>query len=478
LKVGEATDRKSPETLTAVWNLSWAWCTLEHMFDNDIEEEQFSELSTQVLEQLTADGWAWADESELDRHVIPAGLDDWLPGPHLAAVLSSIDDSKLNGFDLVVVLRARARQASHDQARYYNTISEVARAVPTGRDGIPDRSEEWFEYAADELRAALTLTRRAADSEIDFAYHLTERLPQLSEALLAGDIDIRRARTIFHGVGHLADASAVDVAEAAVREASGLTTGQLRARVQKFCIDINPDDAAERYTHGVEDRRVVSAFNPDGTANLMGLQSPIDRVTAANRHINRLARSLKRAGDSRTLDQLRADVYLDLVTGSGAGSAKNNGSVDITVDLATLAELNDVSAELAGMGPVIADIARQVVAEQHGGSWSYTVTDNGHPVATGTTRRRPTAAIKRQVQARYPTCVFPGCRMPARDCDLDHRVPWAESGPTDTDHLGPLCRHDHIVRHKAGWTVHRNPDGSYIFTSRLGHTYRTSGLPP
>jgi hypothetical protein len=263
-----------------------------------------------------------------------------------------------------------------------------------------------------------------------------------------------------------------------VREASGLTTGQLRARVQKLCIDIDPDDAAERYTHGVEDRRVVSAFNPDGTANLMGLQSPIDRVTAANRHINRLARSLKRAGDLRTLDQLRADVYLDLLTGSGSGSAKNNGSVDITVDLATLAELNDKSGELAGMGPVIADIARQVVAEQHGGSWSYTVTDNGRPVATGTTRRRPTAAIKRQVQARYPTCVFPGCRMPARDCDLDHRVPWAESGPTDTDHLGPLCRHDHIVRHKAGWTVHRLADGSYIFTSRLCHTYRTSGLPP
>lgn len=446
------------------------------MFDSDIEREGFSEPPTQVLEQLTADGWAWDDES--DRHAIPDGLDHWLPGPYLAAVLSSIDVSKLNGFDLVMVLRARARQTACDQAGYYNTISEVARAVPTGQNGMPVRTDEWFEYAADELRTALTLTRRAADSEIDFAYQLEERLPQVAEALLAGDIDIRRARTIVHGVGHLPDESASQVAAAVLENASSLTTGQLRARVQRLCIDVNPEDAAERYSHGVEERRVVSDVNTDGTANLMGLQSPIDRVTAANRNINRLARSLKNAGDLRTLDQLRADVYLDLLTGSSSGSTRSKGSVDITVDLATLAELNDRSGELAGMGPVIADIARQVTAEQHDSTWSYTVTDNGRPVATGTTRRRPTAAIKRQVHARYPTCVFPGCRMPARDCDLDHRVPWAESGPTDTEHLGPLCRHDHIVRHKAGWKVHREPDGSYVFTSRLGHTYPTSGLPP
>lgn len=178
------------------------------------------------------------------------------------------------------------------------------------------------------------------------------------------------------------------------------------------------------------------------------------------------------------LDQLRADVFLDLLTGAATGIEKSNGSVDIIVDLTTLAGLDEKSGEILGMGPVIADIARQVVAEQEDGQWRHTVTDNGQPVATGTTSRRPTTAMTRQVQARYPTCVFPGCRMPARECDLDHRVPWAEGGPTDVDHLGPFCRHDHIVRHKAGWRVHRDPDGSYIFTSRLGHIYRTSGLPP
>jgi len=100
-------------------------------------------------------------------------------------------------------------------------------------------------------------------------------------------------------------------------------------------------------------------------------------------------------------------------------------------------------------------------------------------VQTGTTRRRPTADQRRAVEARDLTCVFPGCRMPAAQCDLDHRIPWSQGGPTTVDDLAPLCRHDHItVRHDAGWTYERLPSGMYRWTSRLGHTYVSGGLPP
>ena len=71
--------------------------------------------------------------------------------------------------------------------------------------------------------------------------------------------------------------------------------------------------------------------------------------------------------------------------------------------------------------------------------------------------------------------------MPARDCDLDHRIPWAEGGTTRIEDLGPLCRHDHGIRHAAGWTYKILPNGEIEWASRLGHIYRTggsSGLPP
>jgi hypothetical protein len=68
--------------------------------------------------------------------------------------------------------------------------------------------------------------------------------------------------------------------------------------------------------------------------------------------------------------------------------------------------------------------------------------------------------------------------MPAVDCDLDHRRPWAYGGPTKTSNLAPLCRHNHNTKHRCGWTYHQLPNGDYLWTSRLGHTYTTSGHPP
>jgi hypothetical protein len=129
---------------------------------------------------------------------------------------------------------------------------------------------------------------------------------------------------------------------------------------------------------------------------------------------------------------------------------------------------------------VIAEIARRVAADQPGGEWRYVLThpETGEILDTGLLRRRPLASQRRRVEMRDPVCVFPGCRRPARDCDLDHRIPWAVVRRTRTRDLAPLCRHDHVIRHRAGWRYRRLPNGDYLWISRLGHTYTTSGEPP
>ena len=197
------------------------------------------------------------------------------------------------------------------------------------------------------------------------------------------------------------------------------------------------------------------------------------------RKISDLAQTLKTVDEVRTLDQIRADVLLDLLEGTRQAGGRR-GTVDIQVDLKTLARLNDDPGELAGYGPVIADIARQVAERQPGAEWRWTLThpDSGLVIDNGTTRRRPTARQRRHVEARHNTCIFPGCRMSAVDCDLDHRHAWANGGPTRVDNLAPLCRHHHKVRHRSGWTHRPLPNGDHVWTSRLGHTYTTSGLPP
>ena len=203
-------------------------------------------------------------------------------------------------------------------------------------------------------------------------------------------------------------------------------------------------------------------------------------MTAATRRINQIARDLKHGDDPRTLDQIRADVFLDLLAGVDLNTAGRLATVDITVDLETLTGLTENPGELAGFGPVIADIARQVIAEQEKAEWRWAVTDpdTARMVHTGTTTRRPTTALKRLVQAQHRTCVFPGCRMPSGDCDLDHTVAVIDGGPTTENNLAPLCRHHHRAKHQAPWKPRRLPNGDHQFTSPLGHTYTTGGRPP
>jgi len=418
-------------------------------------------------------------EHMFDRYAgIPRGLDEMEPGPVLAAFLSSIDVDDLSGHDRVVVLRAHQRLASHYAAQVLGDMVAVADSmVDLGED--PGFAEE---AAAAEIRVALRLTRRAADNELALAFDLRRRLPRVWDLLVSGEIDVRRARVFAAGTLHLPDVNARVVVDEVAPVAARLTTSQLAARIRRLCIEVDPEDAERRYAEAVADRRVVCEPTEAGTANLLGLDLAPDRVAAAARHINSLARGLKVDGELRTMDQIRADVMLDLLGGAGAagGTGGDRGMVDIRADLETLARLSESPGELAGYGPVVADVARQVAESQSGAEWRYTVTDpeSGQVVVNGTTRRRPSTGQRRQVEARNPMCVFPGCRMPAAQCDLDHRVPWSEHGPTSVDNLVPLCRHDHRIRHQAGWAHESLDDGDHRWTSGLGHVYTTSGRSP
>jgi len=409
--------------------------------------------------------------------LIPAGLDGMPPGPALGGLLASIDVDRVSGRDRVTVLRALYRQASHLQARVYAAMAAVADHMDAAE--FPDDAELSWHAASAEVCAALRLTRRSADAELDFAVRLRRRLPRVWESLAAGDIDRPRARVIVHGASHLDAAAARRVADAVLADAPGLTTGQLAARLRRLCIEADPDAARNRQRDALQERRVVAEASPDGTAHLFGLDLPPEQVAAITRRIDRLARAVGCGGDPRTIDQRRADVYLDILSGrerDGAG-----GTVELRVDLETLAGLAESPGDLDGYGPVVADIARRVAAAGTRAEWRVTVTDpdTGATLHAGTTRRRPTASQRRRVQARDRTCIFPGCRMPAVQCDLDHRIPWAQRRRTSAAGLAALCRYHHVtVRHHIGWIHRPLPDGDHLWIGLLGHRYTTSGRSP
>jgi hypothetical protein len=427
-------------------------------------------------------------ESERVAQDLPRDLLEMAPGLELGQVLAALDRHRLTGYDRVVLLEAHARQVAHYQAELHADIQAVWEAErEAALNELSELSEaglvlssEIDEMASSEIRAALTLTRRAADVYIDLAHGLMVRQPAVWAALHEGRIDLAKARILCEQTSHLEDETARQVAGTALQRAPGQTTGQLRARVARLCISADPGAARQRYEQRLGERRVVSEPTEAGTANLYGLELPVADTARAMRRINSLARSLNTSDDPRTIDQIRADVFLDLLNGRQPKVGSNDrGTVDIRVDLDTLTGLSESPGEIPGWGPVIADIARQVTERQHDAEWRVTVTgEDGGLLHVGTTRRRPTADQRRQVEFRSPTCVFPGCRMPAADSDLDHNHPWAQYHRTATDDLAPLCRHDHTTRHRRGWRIKRLRHGVYQWTSPLGHTYTVGPDPP
>jgi len=313
---------------------------------------------------------------------------------------------------------------------------------------------------------------------LSFALDLHRRLPQVFEMLDTGSIDVRRARTIDRETCHLSIGAARSVVERIAEAAPKLTTGELAARIRKLCIEADTEEAKKRYERAVDDRKLVAEPTNNGTANLIGLDLPPDKVTAVTRRINEIAISLKGDGETRTMDQLRADVFMDLLQGISY-STRSKGVINMTVDLDTLAGLAEHAGELNGFAPVISDIARQVADDQPDAEWRYTITDTttGQPLHEGTTRRRPTTAMRRRIETRHPTCVFPGCRMPATNSDIDHTTSYAEGGPTDDNNLAPLCRNDHCLKHN-GWTYKNRDNGEFEWKSPLGHTHTTQRAPP
>ena len=103
--------------------------------------------------------------------------------------------------------------------------------------------------------------------------------------LHAGLIDLPRARVIVDQTGHLESEVRDQVVGQALEKASSQTTGLLAARIRRLAIWVASDNARERYRQGLEERRVVSDANPDGTANLSGFQLPPELTQAAARRL-------------------------------------------------------------------------------------------------------------------------------------------------------------------------------------------------
>ena len=416
---------------------------------------------------------------------LPEGLAEMTPGPELGAVLATVDRTALNGHQLVVVLAAWHRYRCWVDAQLLADLRELSYTPPGEGGSPPVRQEGRDRYAVEEFSFAVAITAGDASKQFDLAWTIMERLPGVWAALAAGRIDLYKARTIVREL----DLVDTDRAQAIVDQVLGpgverRTVRSIRDRVRRLVLGIDPDLAKKRHQRNVDDRFVAPfSDDPDGTKSLVGRFLPADRVAAAWDYLCRTAAATKAAGDERNLDQIRADVYLDLLSGvdptrspaeGGAGAAEpapRKGVVQLRVDLLTLLGLAEHPGDLHGFGPVVADMARETI-EAMGQTmrWRFQVTHEGRLVHEGRLRRRPTPDQASYVRARDETCQAPGCDRPAEQCQIDHITRWDDGGPTLEFNLEALCVRHHRAKDDGGFQVRRTDDG-LVWTTPRGHTY-------
>ncbi|MGP0023744.1 MAG: DUF222 domain-containing protein, partial [Streptosporangiaceae bacterium] len=172
--------------------------------------------------------------------------------------------------------------------------------------------------ADDEIAAALTMTSRSTQLLEDRAAALRQ-LPATAQALAAGKIDMPKALVFINGLAGQDPALARGIEAGLIERAPALTTGQLRAALNRDLLAADPEAAERRRQTEEKQARVERCPEQGGvTASLSGRNLPVPATVAAWNHVTAVARGLRRSGASGTLDELRVLVYLGLLSGQAA----------------------------------------------------------------------------------------------------------------------------------------------------------------
>jgi hypothetical protein len=254
------------------------------------------------------------------RRRLPEDLEQLAPGPELATLLASVDRRELSDKDRVRLVRARNRLVSHVNAELLADLYATTWDEPAAGAAVPAEAGQ-YPWAEAEVAYALAWTAMATGRRMEQARQLVEDLPQVLDALRVGVIDMPKALLIGELAGWLADRElARVVVDRVIGQASQLSTGQLRARLRRLVLAVDPQAAARRCAAVVKTRRVELFDNPEGTGELWGRSLPPQDTAAVWERLTAIARAAKSTGDPRSIDQLRADVLLDLLGGEGVAA--------------------------------------------------------------------------------------------------------------------------------------------------------------
>ena len=439
----------------------------------------------------------------------------------------------INDAGLVDAIGESARAENIACARRLAAIAERyhRREVPVedGHGRELWRIDPWVAVTA-EIAAAQSITTGAADVLLHNAIWLHERLPLVAAVFGTGDVDFRTIRMLVTRTSLALDPEIMaaidsDLADG-IRTWRGLSLYKTELAVDRIVERHDPD--ARRRTESAARSRYLDIKQDKNAAHLSGTLFKSD-ATLLDRRLTVMAKAVCE-NDPRNFDQRRADALGALAAGhptlvcacgsddcpaaendlppslvvhvvaeaavlEGADASTVHGSrpEDETAELITSRErLVEIIWEAAAAKPrnpepteaprsglllggsvisanILADFAARGLAELR-----PVIHPGDSPPEP---RYRPSRALADFVRCRDLTCRFPGCDVPADVCDIDHTIPYGAGGPTHASNLTCKCRKHHLLKTfwcgRTGWCDEQLPDGTLIWTSPSGRTYRT-----
>ena len=290
-----------------------------------------------------------------------------------------------------------------------------------------------------------------------------ESLPYISESFSRGEISYSKVRAVTRVATPENERQMLTIA-------LGATASQVETIIRGWR-KIDAQAEREHAEYQREHRGLSMHTDDDGMVVVKGRLSPEDGAL--------LAKALEAANDvlyhaddeEATPSQRRADA-LKLVCDSALkaeldpGNAADRYQVVVHVDQAALGDPSQPGQSvLEGGTHVSAETSRRIACDAS--IVEMTHDPDGNVLDVGRKRRTPSTALRRALDARDPTCRWPGCQ--SRHVQAHHIQFWAEGGETNLSNLCNLCSYHHHLLHDGGFRIERQPDGAL-------HVYNQHGL--